>query len=277
MIDELPDNELTPEQQAAVNAAEDQQAEQEMLSEAQAQAPNPENEVPASDPTPEEQAAVNELDPPETDADAEAERALAAMDNFEREAEAEAQSLTQTLAEPLEEESDLPAEYGFDAPAGADDADPRVDALEGITLGHECRVSYLEELEKQRLLGGDDNGILLGKPASPYKTGATISLTPCDASGTTTGAANMTVQAGWTLPTGLTGTELEIPTSAIIPFQQSADGKYYVLGQPVQAWGQVTYSTTTHKLYQRTWFDWGWFRTTISDLQEITTAVDCTA
>jgi len=125
-----------------------------------------------------------------------------------------------------------------------------------------------------------DNGALteirLGKPTEAYTTGphATFTLDPCDAAGTDNGEANVTVQAGWTLPT-VDDTALTIPVTAIIPFRLAADGKWYVLGQPVQDYGEVTYNTTSHKLFQTTWYEFGWFRTTISDPQEITTAVSC--
>lgn len=127
-----------------------------------------------------------------------------------------------------------------------------------------------------------EDQILWGKPTAAYTSGATITLNPCDVAGVDNGVANATVQAGWTLPTtfngnALTGTALTIPVTAIIPYALAADGLYYVLGQPFQDYGIVTYSTTTHKLYQTTWYEWGWFRTTISNAQDITTAVDCTA
>lgn len=114
-----------------------------------------------------------------------------------------------------------------------------------------------------------------GLPTEAYTSGATIVLDPTDPAGTDNGEGNATVEAGWTLPT-VTGTALNIPVTAIIPFAKAADGKNHVLGQPVQQWGEVTYNTTTHKLQQTTWYDWGLFRTTISDAQDITTAVDCT-
>lgn len=116
----------------------------------------------------------------------------------------------------------------------------------------------------------------LGKPRVAYSSGATLVLDPCDINGVSTGENNITVQADYTLPV-VTGTALNIPTTAIIPCIQAADKLWYIAGVPVQAWGEVTYNTTTHKLYQTTWFEWGWFRTTISDIQEITTAVNCTA
>ena len=113
--------------------------------------------------------------------------------------------------------------------------------------------------------------VRFGKPTEAYTTGATFILAPCDSAGTGTGEANVTVQAGWTLPT-VTGTALTIPTTAIIPFVQAANGNYYVLGQPVQAWGPVTYNSGTKKLQQTTWYEFGLFRSTISDAQDITTA-----
>ena len=60
------------------------------------------------------------------------------------------------------------------------------------------------------------------------------------------------------------------------PLIKAADGLYHVLGQPVQEWGQLSWSTSTHKLYQTTWYDWGWFRTTISEPQEIVAFGPCT-
>jgi len=83
------------------------------------------------------------------------------------------------------------------------------------------------------------------------------------------------VQAPWTLPAVDPGDPLSIPITAIIPFQMAADGLFYVLGQPFQDYGAVTYDTVSHELRQTTWYEWGWFRTTISDPQEITTAVPC--
>ena len=78
--------------------------------------------------------------------------------------------------------------------------------------------------------------ILFGTPTTAYSSGSTITLQPCDSNGVSTGAATVTVQAGWTLPTVI-GTALTIPTTAIIPFQAaqpvgSAAPLYYVIGQP---------------------------------------------
>lgn len=110
-----------------------------------------------------------------------------------------------------------------------------------------------------------------GKPTEAYTSGAQITLDPTDPAGTDNGEGNATVEAGWTLPT-VTGTALNIPVTAIVPFVRIAGGKHHVWGQPVQQWGEVTFNTTTRKLYQTTWYDWGWFRTTISDIQDVTTA-----
>jgi len=149
-------------------------------------------------------------------------------------------------------------------------ADERVDNLDAQIQAMKAK----DEWPKPVLLPGDQ--ILFGKPTTAYTSGATITLDPCDVHGTDSGEANVTAQAGWTLPT-VTGTALTIPVTAIIPYMLAADGLYYAIGQPFQDYGAVTYSTSTHKLYQTTWYEWGWFRTTISDPQDITTAVDCTA
>jgi hypothetical protein len=122
-------------------------------------------------------------------------------------------------------------------------------------------------------LGSAPGSIPLGKPTAAWTTGATITLTPCDAAGVANGLANVTVQAGWTLPANT-----NIPTTAIIPYQMAADGKFYVLGQPRVVMTSFQYDTGTHTLQQKVRFDFGAFSTTESSAWvDITTAKDCTA
>lgn len=116
-------------------------------------------------------------------------------------------------------------------------------------------------------------GLMLGRQysAMAYTSGPTILLTPCDASGTSTGAVNVTVQAGWTLPANT-----EIPTPAIIPFQQAANGNYYVIGQPREVMTNFQYDTTAHKLQKKVRMDFGAFSTTESSAWvDVTTAIKC--
>jgi hypothetical protein len=88
---------------------------------------------------------------------------------------------------------------------------------------------------------GGGKALLLGKPAATWTSGSTITLTPCDSAGVATGDPNVTVQAGWTLPTGA-----NIPTSTIIPYELAADGKFYVIGTPTWVVTDVTYDATNH-------------------------------
>ena len=115
--------------------------------------------------------------------------------------------------------------------------------------------------------------VRLGKPTSAYTSGATITLDPCDPAGTDNGEANVTVQAGWTLPANT-----NIPTTAIIPFALAANGNWYVLGDPKEVITNIQYDTSTHKLQKKVRYDFGWFCTTeSSSWVDITTAVDCTS
>jgi len=138
-------------------------------------------------------------------------------------------------------------------------------------------VPFFDEAEEEMrgVLIGSPAGearIRLGKPTEAYSSGATITLDPCDSAGDDNGEDNVTVQAGWTLPDNT-----NIPTSAIIPFQQAADGKWYVIGQPKEVATNFNYDTTTHKLQKKVRYDWGAFCTTeSSEWVDITTAVNCT-
>lgn len=114
---------------------------------------------------------------------------------------------------------------------------------------------------------------MLGVPTAAYSSGATITLDPCDAGGADNGQDNVTVQAGWTLPANT-----NIPTTAIIPYAQAADGNHYVIGQPREVMTNIQYDTTSHKLQKKVRYDWGAFTTTeSSSWVDVTTAVDCTA
>lgn len=112
-----------------------------------------------------------------------------------------------------------------------------------------------------------------GVPTTAYTSGATITLDPCDVAGTDNGEANVTVQAGWTLPANT-----NIPVTAIIPYQAAADGLNYVIGQPREVMTNFQYDTSSHKLQKKVRYDFGVFATTESSAWvDITTAVDCTA
>jgi len=118
------------------------------------------------------------------------------------------------------------------------------------------------------------DGVFFGKPTEAYTSGATITLDPCDSAGVDNGAPNVTVQAGWTLPT-VTGTALSIPVTAIVPFTQAADGNWYVLGQPKKIVTDTGYNTTTHYSLQKIRYDFGLFCTTESDWQNVQDFVNC--
>ncbi len=116
------------------------------------------------------------------------------------------------------------------------------------------------------------NAVNLGKPVGWYVFGATIALDPCDSEGTDNGLANVTVQAGWTLPANT-----NIPVSAIIPYQLAADNKHYVLGSPKEVITNIRYDTGTHKIQKKVRYDFGWFCSTESSAWvDVTTAVNCT-
>jgi hypothetical protein len=118
----------------------------------------------------------------------------------------------------------------------------------------------------------DTGRVRYGQPTAAYTSGATITLDPCDPSGTDNGEANVTVQAGWSLPANT-----EIPTTAIIPFQKAADGNYYAIGEGREVVTDIQYDTSTHKLQKKVRMDFGAFSTTeSSSWVDITTAVDCT-
>jgi hypothetical protein len=132
-----------------------------------------------------------------------------------------------------------------------------------------------------------DAAIRFGTPDTDYgpASAATIFLTPCDCNGvaySTASADDIEAQAGFDLTrlddgvTAITGTALTIPTTTIIPYMQAADGKYYVIGEMRDAWGRVVYDLTSHKLQQEVRKTWGTFSSTLSDPQDIDTAVDCT-
>ena len=173
----------------------------------------------------------------------------------------------------LADESELPEEYADENnPDGEaidelddDDIHDRLATVEGLVMR--------PQPEPDALIASDQ--IRFGVPVSPWTAGATMAVTPCDAHGTATGEGNVNIEAGWTLPT-VDGTALTIPVTAIIPFI-AVGAKWYVLGpNPFQAYGKVTYDATNHKFLQTTWYEWGMFRTTISDPQLIVDLVDCT-
>ena len=121
-------------------------------------------------------------------------------------------------------------------------------------------------------IGGGVAGIMFGKPTSAYTNGSTITLDPCDAGGADNGQANVTVQAGWTLPANT-----NIPTTAIIPFMRAASGSYYAIGQMREVVTNIQYDTTAHKLQKKVRADFGTFSTTESSAWvDITTSVPCT-
>lgn len=124
------------------------------------------------------------------------------------------------------------------------------------------------------LVGGGIDEIRFGKPTGAYTSGATITLDPCDIAGVDNGLANVTVQAGWTLPTNT-----NIPTTAIIPFTRAATATtWHVIGDPREVVTNLNYNTTTHKLQKKVRYDFGIFATTESSAWvDITTAVNCTA
>lgn len=112
--------------------------------------------------------------------------------------------------------------------------------------------------------------IRFGKPTGAYSSGATMTLDPCDIAGVDNGLANVTVQAGYTMPYSTT-----IPTTAIVPFMQAADGLWYVVGVPKTVMTAIEYtgaSEPANTLHVKYKYDFGLFTGTESDWQTVFTA-----
>jgi hypothetical protein len=104
------------------------------------------------------------------------------------------------------------------------------------------------------------SGIAFGKPTSAYSGGATITLAPCTADGSSTGGDNITVTAGWPMPDGCT-----IATSQIIPLAAVGTG-YAVIGNYRERVGSIRLYDNTGSnqivLQYKKVIDWGTFFST---------------
>jgi hypothetical protein len=165
--------------------------------------------------------------------------------------------------------------------------------LEGdVSISNSILIRYDEYSSDQPVLAADDfvwvvqsagehwilssplygNEIQFGYNASSYSSGATITLTLCDASGTSTSQGTVDVAAGWTLPTNAT-----IAANTVIPIARTPGGSYYVVGDQVDMVSDIQYDTSTHKLQYKSRAMFGSFSSTEGDWEDITTAVDCTS
>ncbi len=95
-------------------------------------------------------------------------------------------------------------------------------------------VTGLTEIERRKPILLPDDVVLFGKPTAAFSSGTTITLDPCDVSGTDTGEDNVTVytqadQSSYSMTNSTT-----IPTTQIVPYILGDDDAYYMLGTPVE-------------------------------------------
>jgi len=115
-------------------------------------------------------------------------------------------------------------------------------------------------------------GIIFCRLDSEYTSGETAAAKLCDAAGSLQSpAVAITLQAGWTLPSGCS-----IATDQIMPVQAVGD-EWYAIGHEAgyTVMTDMRYEQGSHKIQKKVRMSWGAFRTSESSWIDVTTAVNC--
>jgi hypothetical protein len=123
----------------------------------------------------------------------------------------------------------------------------RVNALSNIKLsGNGTKSSIGPDGINLIVNGLNGSEIFFGKPVSAHSTGATISLDPCDNSGTDNGKANVTAYVQSSKASFTLANSASISTAAVCPYvKNTSDSYYYLLGNPLEIVTDVDVNTAT--------------------------------
>jgi hypothetical protein len=136
--------------------------------------------------------------------------------------------------------------------------------------------SYVFPLQKTGttlLCNLQSNPILFGTPTA---TGSSSSSSSGSSGSPST---QITITINWTIPTTIgsgftiSGSNLVIPSSAIIPYQKAQDGLYYIIGQPRLLLTGFQWSAPNLQMKMK--YDFGFFTSTETDWQTIAGAESC--
>ena len=146
---------------------------------------------------------------------------------------------------------------------------PAIEELQRLAIT-KVQPPLVRQSKTLQLASGQFIGFGIPQPAS---SSSSSSSSGADYSG------NVTIQINWSIPTiigtdfTVIGSNLVIPSSAIIAYTKGSDGKYYVLGQPRLIISNIQWNSPSLQMKQR--YDFGLFMSTETDWQNIDTAVVC--
>jgi hypothetical protein len=134
----------------------------------------------------------------------------------------------------------------------------------------------------------EESAILYGTAADDYSSGATISLTSCDANGVAdgVGAVTVTIPTSWgtvnllsaTVGGATTAVTCKIASGTLLQYAYAADGTAYLLGlPPMQVLWDYQYDTSSHKFQVKLAYIFGTNVSTVSAWLDVRACTQITA